>query len=327
MKKTDNISLSTKFVGLELKNPLIVSSSSLTMSLDTIKKCEESGAGAVVLKSIFEEQFIDKQKTSKIDHDYIKNLYQQKTLIDLEDYLSLIKEAKKNVDIPVIASLNCISNNPNYSDYLKQIEKAGADALEVNIAIMPKNFKQTPYEIETHLFKIIYEVNQSIKIPVIAKIGPFYTSIPRIAKGLKINGASAIVLFNRFYQPEIDTDDMRFCSKNRYSSPDDLNIALRWISILYNEIDAELVGATGVHDGLSAVKLLLAGATVIEFSSVLYLKGIDYVQTVIDGLRDWMKNNKYNSIDDFRGLLSQKNTKYPEFFERYEYLQSMERFE
>lgn len=327
MKKRKNIDLSTKFVGLELKNPLIVSSSSLTMSIDNIKKCEEAGAGAVVLKSVFEEQFIDKQKNSNIDHDYIQDLYKEKVLIDLDDYLSLIENTKKEVDIPVIASLNCISNNKNYSNYIKQIEKAGADALEVNIAIMPKNFKQTPYEIETHLFKIIYEINQSIKIPVIAKIGPFYTSIPRIAKGLKINGASAIVLFNRFYQPEIDTDEMRFCSKNRYSSPGDLNIALRWISILYNEVDAELVGATGVHDGLSVVKLLLSGATVIEFSSVLYLEGIEYVQTIINGLIEWMKENNYQKIEDFRGLLCQKNTKYPDFFERYEYLQSMERFE
>jgi len=327
MKKQKNIDITTQFVGLDLKNPLIVSSSGLTMSLSNIKQCEDAGVGAVVLKSVFEEQFIAQQKSSKIDHDYIKKLYKQKVLIDLDDYLSLIEDAKKGVDIPVIASLNCISNNKDYSSYIKQIEKAGADALEVNIAIMPKNFKQTPYEIETHLFKIIYEINQNIKIPVIAKIGPFYTSIPRIAKGLKINGASAIVLFNRFYQPEIDTFDMKFCSKNRYSSPEDLNIALRWISILYNEVDAELVGATGVHDGLSVVKLILSGASVIEFSSVLYLEGISYVQKILDGLIAWMQENNYNTIKDFRGLLSQKNAKYPDFFERYEYLQSMERFE
>jgi dihydroorotate dehydrogenase (fumarate) len=189
---------------------------------------------------------------------------------------------------------------------------------------MPKSFKQTPYEIETHIFKIIYEVRQNLKIPIIAKIGPYFTSIPKIAKGLNNNGASALVLFNRFYQPEIDIEEMTFKSRAVFSSASDLSVALRWISILYKETNMDLVGATGVHDGMGAVKVLLAGATAIELCSILYLRGMDYLEVMKEEMKKWMEKNELERIDQIRGVLSQRNSHYPELFERFQYIDSME---
>ena len=180
------VSLETKYVGLKLRNPFIISSSGLTVSVDKLKLCEKVGAGAVVLKSIFEEQFILEAGKGKKDNYRLfvenqKSFYEKNIFTPLEDHLKLIRQAKENIRIPVIASLNCISDNRYWEDFVKEIEKAGADALQVIVAMMPKSFKQTPYEIETHLYKIIYEISQHVKIPVIAKIGPYYTSIPKIA--------------------------------------------------------------------------------------------------------------------------------------------------
>lgn len=322
-------SLAVDYIGLKLKNPFIISSSGLTDSLDKLKKCEDIGAGAVVLKSIFEEQFvIEKGKGKKSEYQIFldnKNLFYDKgVFIPLEDYITLIADAKKSIDIPVIASLNCISDNRLWEDFVKDIQKAGADALEINVALMPKSFKQTPYEIEAHVFKIIYEVSQYVKIPIIAKIGPYFTSIPKIAKGLHNNGASALVLFNRFYQPDINLDELKFKSKAVFSSKNDLSIALRWISILYKEVNMDLVGATGVHDATGALKTLLCGAMAIELCSVLYQKGIETLRIIISDIEEWMEKNEMERISQFRGALSQRNNNFPELFERFQYIESME---
>jgi dihydroorotate dehydrogenase (fumarate) len=322
-------SLEVGYIGLKLKNPFIIASSGLTDSMDKLRLCEDFGAGGVVLKSIFEEQFvIERGKGKKTNYqifiDNQKQFYDKKIFTPLDEYIKFIADAKKTIDIPVIASLNCISDSSLYEGYLKEIEKAGADALEVNMALMPKSFKQTPYEIETHIFKIIYEVRQNLKIPIIAKIGPYFTSIPKIAKGLNNNGASALVLFNRFYQPEIDIEEMTFKSRAVFSSASDLSVALRWISILYKETNMDLVGATGVHDGMGAVKVLLAGATAIELCSILYLRGMDYLEVMKEEMKKWMEKNELERIDQIRGVLSQRNSHYPELFERFQYIDSME---
>ncbi len=322
-------SLEIDYLGMKLQNPFIISSSGLTDSLDKLRKCEDVGAGAVVLKSIFEEQFvIERDKGKKAAYQiFLENrdsFYNKNIFVPLDDYLELIAGAKKAIDLPVIASLNCISDCSLYEGYLKEMEKLGIDALEVNVALMPKSFKQTPYEIETHIFKIIYEISQQLKIPIIAKIGPYFTSIPKIAKGLNNNGASALVLFNRFYQPDIDIDEMSFKSRAVFSSESDLSVALRWISILYKEVNMQLVGATGVHDGMGAVKVLLAGATAIELCSILYKKGIDYLEIMKEDIRVWMKKNELERIDQFRGVLSQRNSNFPDLFERFQYIESME---
>lgn len=322
-------SLAVDYIGLKLKNPFIISSSGLTDSLDKLKMCEDIGAGGVVLKSVFEEQFvIEKSKGRRSDYQIFlenKNLFYDKgVFIPLEDYIRLIGEAKKSIDIPVIASLNCISDSRMWEDFVKDIQKAGADAFEINVALMPKSFKQTPYEIEAHIFKIIYEVSQHVRIPIIAKIGPYFTSIPKIAKGLHNNGASALVLFNRFYQPDISVEEMKFKSKAVFSSKNDLSIALRWISILYKEVNMDLVAATGVHDANGALKALLSGATAIELCSVLYLKGIESLRKIIADVENWMVKNEVSQISQFRGALSQRNNNFPELFERFQYIESME---
>ena len=299
------------------------------MSVPALKKCEKAGAGAVVLKSIFEEQLIAEEnpEDERIDQDFLEEFYRENLFITLDDYLKLVEDAKNTIKIPVIASLNCISYNDYWIDYIKKLEKSGADGVEVNIAIMPKSFKQTPYEIETHVFKIIYEISQHLKIPVVAKIGPFYTSIPKLVKGLHQNGAAAIALFNRFYQPDINLKNYEFVSKKKYSSPDDFSAAMRWISILYKEVNCDLIGATGIHDGISVIKAILCGAVATEICSTLYLNGLEYIKTMLKEIEAWMRKNKFETIQDLQGHLSQVNMNYPEFFERYQYLRAMEGLE
>ena len=321
--------LSINYIGLSLKNPLVISSSGMTMSVSGVKKCEKAGAGAVILKSVFEEQLIARENPNdeRIYQDFLKEFYQNQLFIELEDYLKLIEATKNSVKIPVIASINCISYKVSWDEYINRIEKCGADGIEINIPIMPKSFKQTPYEIETHVFKIIYEISQQLKIPVIAKIGPFYTSIPKLVKGLHQNGAAAIALFNRFYQPDINLDKYEFVSKKKYSSPDDFSSAMRWISILYKEVNCDLIGATGIHNGISVIKAILSGASATEICSTLYIHGLEYVKTILKDIKDWMKENNVKSIKEIQGKLSQKNINYPEFFERYQYLRAMEGLE
>ncbi|MGK7396705.1 MAG: dihydroorotate dehydrogenase-like protein [Candidatus Cyclobacteriaceae bacterium M3_2C_046] len=325
------IDLSTTYVGLKLKNPIIIASSNLTNSLPNILACEEAGAGAVILKSIFEEQLIAQEQKvgAKGDgfSDRVDNYYKNGLFLQLDNYVELIRQGKKEMKIPVIASVNCISAKNYWMPFLREIEKAGADALEVNVAVMPKSFKQTPYEIETHIFKIIYEISQHTKMPVLAKIAPYYTSIPKIARGLQKNGAASVVLFNRFYQPDIDPEGVKFKSKGKYSTENDLSISLRWISMLYKQIKCDLAGATGVHTGEGAIKLILSGASAIEICSVLYLKGMGYLDQLLLEMKGWLSKNQYESISQIQGILSQKNKDFPEFFERFQYIEAMEGME
>ncbi len=322
------VNLGVKYMGLNLKNPVIVSSCSLTHSAEGVKRCADAGAGAVVLKSLFEEQINadvkaleDKSVPSfhSEEYDYIR---QMALSTNADEYLKIIEDAKEKVDIPVIASLNCITGD-RWTEFAKYIEAVGADAIELNIALMPREFDEDPEKIEQHIYNIVSKVKHNINIPVAVKIGPYFTSLPRVAKGIRKAGASSLVLFNRFYQTDIDIHKMDLVSQNKYSSPAEMSNTLRWVSILYQKIGCSLVGNTGIHDGEGLVKQLLAGAKAVEICSTLYINGLGQIKIMLDDLQKWMIDKKYESIDEFQGRMSQKYSKQPEYFERQQYIRAL----
>ena len=315
-------------MGLNLRNPIIVSSSSLTRSAETVKRCADAGAGAVVLKSLFEEQINSDVKAladSSVstfhteEWDYIQRMGMD---MNADEYLKMIEETKEKVDIPVIASLNCVSND-KWTEFAKYIEAVGADAIELNIAVMPKQFDEDPDKIEKHIYSIISSVKHNVNIPVAVKLGPYFTSMPRVAKGVRKAGASALVLFNRFYQTDIDINTLSHESKNKYSTPAEMNNSLRWISLLYQQIGCSLVGNTGIHNGEGLIKQILVGARAVEICSTLYVNGLGRINFMLDDLTKWMIEKGYETLDDFRGKMSYKNSKQPDYFERQQYIKAI----
>lgn len=322
------VNLSAKYMDMNLRNPIIVSSCSLSHSVEGIRRLADAGAGAVVMKSLFEEQILaDTRKiemeATAVSHpeesDYLRQMgMSQKS----DEYLSIIEQSKEAVDIPVIASINCVSDS-GWTDYAKYIEAVGADGLELNIALMPKNFDQDAEEIEQRIYRIVERVKHIVNLPIAVKLGPFFTSMPRVASQIRSSGASALVLFNRFYQPDIDINTFEFQSKNRYSSPGEMYNSLRWIAILYKKIKCSLVANTGVHDGEGLIKQLLAGASAVQICSTLYINGLGQIENMLFDLQEWMLRNEYSHLDEFRGLISQKNALQPEYFERQQYIRAL----
>jgi dihydroorotate dehydrogenase (fumarate) len=318
--------LSITYMGLELRNPLIVSSSSLTNTVDKIKRCEDSGAGAVVLKSLFEEQ-IEAQTEAIEDEswpyphpeafDYVRQMGMR---LGQEEYLQLIANAKKAVSIPVIASLNCIT--PKWwNNYALEIAKAGADAIELNIAILPTDPEHTAEEIEKAYVRIVQGVARKVELPVAAKIGPYFTSLPQITRAVRDAGVSALVLFNRFYQMDIDIKKLQLKPGYHLSSPDEIYLPLRWISILSTQVGCELAASTGIHDGEGIIKQLLAGAQAVQVCSNLYQKGMERIEVMLGELGDWMDKQGYKTIEEFRGKMCMELSEKPEYYERLQYIQ------
>lgn len=318
------VNLSTKYLGLDLKNPIIVSSSGLTNSVEKIKKIEEMGAGAVVLKSLFEEQInyeagsmMNDDDTYPEAGDYIAN-YVKNTSVD--NYLDLIEQAKKAVEIPVIASINCVSAT-DWTSFAKRIEQAGADALELNIYIVAINKNMTSADYEQIYYDIVEEVSKKISIPIVVKLSYHFTNFVNIIDRLSVNGASGVVLFNRFYQPDIDIEKMQVSAADVFSTPSDIRHALRWVAIVSDKVrKIDISASTGVHDGEAAVKMLLAGATTVQVCSVLYEKGVEYIRTILTELEDWMKKKGHNEIDDFRAKMSARKLTNPARYQRAQFM-------
>ena len=320
--------LAASYMGLKIRNPLIVASCSLVNSVEGVQRCADAGAGAVVLKSLFEEQI--EAETKEIErhvwlaghaeaYDYVRRIGIE---TGAQDYLNLVEAAKKSVSIPVIASLNCIT--PQWwTDYAKRIEAAGADALELNISILPSDPRHTSHDIEDLYYKILEGVENSVKIPVAVKIGPYFTSIAAIAKELCNRGASALVLFNRFYQLDINVDKLSLVPGYRFSAPEEISLSLRWISLLAGRINCDLAATTGVHDASGVVKQLLAGASAVQLCSTLYMHGIGHLATMISNLEHWMDTHHFESIEQFRGKLSQQESDRPELYERLQYIKAL----
>jgi dihydroorotate dehydrogenase (fumarate) len=317
--------LSTRYMGLELRNPLIVGSCSLVKNVDGVEKCADAGAGAVVLKSLFEEQL--RVETAKAqEHFWLYGhseafQYVSKMAMPLgpREYLKLIEEAKAKVSIPVIASLNCIS--PKWwTDYAKQINAAGADALELNVSVMPSDPGRASEEIERIYLDIVEALKNMIEIPIAVKLGPYFTSVARMAEQLAGRGVSALVLFNRFYQIDIDIEKVEPAPGLRFSSPDEISIPLRWIALLAGRVKCDLAASTGVHDGTDFVKQLLAGATAVQVCSTLYVNGLGQIGKILKKVEAWMTEHGFAAIGDFRGKLSQMVSERPELYERLQYI-------
>lgn len=321
--------LSTSYLGLKLKNPLILSSSGLTSTIKSLKTAEEAGASAVVLKSLFEEDMTN--EVNKMGQDFDDMLhpeayaYLQETgmLYNADKYFELIKQAKKELNIPVIASLNCYSTEW-WLDYAVTVEKMGADALELNIGLMAHNFREDPDILEDKYVKIFKQVKKKISIPVAVKIGQNFTSIPNMVYRLHNAGADGIVMFNRFYNPDIDIDSMKMKTGTRYSTEAEFPPILRWTAIIASQLnDCSISATTGIHSWEQVAKILMAGADTAQICSVLYKNGIPHLSQILKGLENWMDTKGYNSIRDFQGSMESDSNVKEEFYERLQYLKSI----
>lgn len=319
--------LTTSYLGLKLKNPLIASSSGLTNSVEDIKEFEANGAAAVVLKSIFEEdirrEFEKDMQTMNKDSflypetmDYYDNYAEDDSLTN---YLKLISESKKAVDIPIIASVNCVSAE-KWPYYVEMLQDAGADALELNVFVMPSDFERTSEQNEKVYFDVVEEVKKYAKIPVSLKISYYSSNLGSFIQKLSNTGVDGLVLFNRFYSPDLDINNFDILSTNVTSSPKELSIPLRWMGIMYNRVGCDLAASTGVHDGEAVIKQLLAGATAVQMASVFYKNGKGILKDILNDLEKWMQEKDFKSIDEFRGKLSQEKTKNPAAYERMQFM-------
>jgi len=322
--------LSTKYLGLNLRNPIVVGSSGMTNSVKDLIEMENNGAGAVVLKSIFEEQILleaehklkKAQEDSMMyaDHsetfDYIDVHIKEK---ELTGYLDMIMEAKRKMQIPIIASVNAISAS-EWTNFARQIEQAGADAIELNIFVMPFNFNKSATENEEVYYTVLKKVKSLVKIPVSVKISPYFANLGSVIVNLEKNGADGVVLFNRFSSPDIDIKNMKVTVADVLSTPHELANSLRWIAVMSKRVKMDLAASTGIHDGEAVIKQLLAGATVTEVTSALYRHGAGYLSTMTNYLTDWMEDRGFNYVDQFRGKLSQAATENPDVYERMQFM-------
>jgi dihydroorotate dehydrogenase (fumarate) len=317
--------LSTTFMGIKIANPLIVASSGLTSTPDLIKECADNGAGAAVLKSLFEEQLVT-GKTTLINQDEMYFWYPQAMDFvntfskdeGIAEYLKLIEKAKKAVTIPVMASINCVTPR-EWPRFATEIENAGADGIELNIFIPPTNMDITGYKIEETYIDIIHEVRKHVRLPLAVKVGFYFTSLYRMLFKISNMDINSLVLFNRYYRPDIDIETLSVVAQNVYSSPHEITLSLRWIALLSGRIDKELVAATGIHDYQGVIKQILAGATSVQLCSTLYKNGVTYLRTMLDDLEGWMKLKGYSNLTAFRGLVA-KNEENTAAFERLQFM-------
>ena len=317
------INLETKYMGLSLKNPIIVGSCGLTGFLDKLKKLENYGAGAVVLKSIFEEQILmeaDSLRAAQPSHseatDYIT---QYTTHHNMDEYLQLIANAKKNLSIPVIASINCISSS-SWASFAGQIQDAGADGLEMNIFIMPADYDSEGETIEQTYFDIISNVREHVDIPIAVKMSHYFSGLANMIFKISLRGIGAIVLFNRFYSPDIDLKNMNLIISDAFSTTDEIALPLRWVGILSDLVKCDLAASTGIHDGDGVIKCLLVGAKAVQVASAIYKYGPEHIGIMLEQIETWMKEHHFASLEEFSGKLNQANIKNPSFFERAQFM-------
>lgn len=324
--------LSTEYLGLKLRSPLVPSAAQpLSEKLDNLKRMEDSGAGAVVLHSIFEEQLrqesleLHKYLTSHTDsYAEASSFFPEPEEFQLgpEGYLEFIRKAKQSVGIPVIGSLNAATPG-GWTDFARKIQQAGADALELNIYSIPTDPDLTSEAIENSYADIVRTVKSAVKIPVAVKISPFFTNMARMARMLDSAGADALVLFNRFYQPDIDLETLEVHPDVLLSTPQALRLPLRWIAILYGRVRADLAATSGIHRPEDVLKMLMAGAKVAMLCSVLLYHGIEYMRGILDKMKEWMEEHEYESVKQMQGSLSQMNVENPSDFERAQYIRSL----
>lgn len=326
--------LSTTYLGLRLRNPVVASASPLSKRIERAKKLDDAGIGAIVMFSLFEEQII--HESLELDHflnrgtesfpealSYLPDggMY----AVSPEKYLSHVAGLKKAVSVPVIGSLNGVSKG-GWTNYARRIEEVGADALELNLYFIPTDLDMTSDDIETMQVELVAEVKSAIKIPLAVKISPFVTSIPNFVKRLVDAGADGLVLFNRFYQPDFDLEELEILHSLDLSTPAEMRLPLRWISILSGKVDTDFALTSGVHSHTDVVKAMMSGAKVAMMASSLLHHGEQSVGPLLTALETWMKDHEYESIQQMQGSMSQQSVKEPAAFERANYMKVLGSF-
>ena len=318
--------LSVKYMGITLKNPVIVGANNLVSNVESLKQMEDAGASAIVFKSLFEEQLhMENLEYSNFIDEYIaQNSDETSPYPDLDvsgpkEYLFKLKKAKEILNIPLFASLNAVYDI-SWVDYAKQIEAIGVDGIELNFYTLPKEMESAEIDFVNWQFEIVKKIKESIKIPVAIKLSSFYNNPLAVIKRMDDMGADAFVLFNRFFQPDIDLEKEEMVFPYNLSSTGDYGLALRFAGLLYDRIDANICSSTGIFTGKDVAKLIMAGADTVQVVSVLYKEGIHHIENILKELADFMKNKGYNKLDDFRGKLSQARINDPFAYSRAQYL-------
>ncbi len=325
------VELNTTYLGLNLKNPLVASASPLSKKVDGVRRLEDAGVSAVVMYSLFEEQIV--HESHALDHylsrgtesfaealTYFPDLDNYN--VGPDSYLELIRKCKEAVDMPVIGSLNG-NTTGGWVDYARKIEEAGADALELNIYNIPTDPAITSAEVEQAYVDLVADVRKQIRIPLAVKLSPFFTSLPNLAQRLAGAGANGLVLFNRFYQPDLDIESLEVVPNLVLSTSDDLRLPLRWVAILYGRIQADLALTSGVHTAKDVVKALMAGARVAMTTSELLANGIGRSSAILADLSQWMEEFEYSSVQQMIGSMSQQAVADPGAFERANYMKAL----
>jgi dihydroorotate dehydrogenase (fumarate) len=326
--------LYTTYLGLSLKNPVVASASPLSKKIDRAKKLEQAGIAAIVMYSLFEEQII--QESLELDHYLSRgtNAYPEALTylpdggmygVSPEKYLNQVTGLKKAVSVPIIGSLNGVSKG-GWTNYAKKIQEAGADALELNLYYIPTDLEVTSNNIEDMQVELVAEVKSAISIPLAVKISPFVTSIPNFVKRLVDAGADGLVLFNRFYQPDFDLEELEIVHSLDLSTPTEMRLPLRWISILSGKIKTDFALTSGVHSHTDVIKAMMSGAKVTMMASSLLHNGEKSVGPILSELEDWMQQHEYQSIQQMQGSMSQKSVKEPAAFERANYMKVLGSF-
>ncbi len=326
--------LRTTYMGMELKHPIIASASPLAEKLDNIKRMEDAGAAAVVMFSLFEEQI--KHESAAIEHlitsgaeSYAESLSYFPDCDDYDtgpdEYLNLLRQATEAVDIPVIGSLNGITNE-GWVNTARMMQDAGASAIELNTFYIPAHLYITGREVEQRYIEVLKAVKESVTIPVALKLSPFFSAFGNMARQFDEAGADALVLFNRFYQPDFDLDRMEVAPDLELSTPSEIRLPLLWIAVLHGRINASIAATRGVHSPVEVVKYLMAGADVVMTTSALLRHGIGFLTTLVDGLEKWMEEKQYSSVGQLRGAMSQANCLDPSAFERANYIKILENY-
>jgi dihydroorotate dehydrogenase (fumarate) len=326
------VDLSTTYLGLQLKNPLVASASPLTGNLDSLRQLEDAGASAAVWPSIFEEQIEHEEEEIGRLYDMGTDSFAESVgsfLPAMEDYrigpeayLTQIEEAKKSISIPIIGSLNG-SSKGGWIRYAKMIQEAGADALELNVYFVPTDPKMTSTAVEERYVDLVAAVSESLSIPLGVKIGPFFSGLPQFAARLEEAGAQGLVLFNRFLEPDVDLEDLQFRPNLHLSTRNELRLPLRWIAILRDQLNVSLAATSGVHFTEDVIKALLVGADVVMMASVLLQRGPGYLKQMVEELENWLEEKEYESVEQLKGSMSRIRCSDPSELERANYMKAL----
>lgn len=318
--------LKTTYMGIELETPIVVAACSISSMTDRIVAAQEAGAGALVIRSLFEEQIQfeafrleDELAVGAESYPEALSYFPEIEHGQADEHLMWIEKSRKEVSMPLIASLNAVSPG-GWTEYAKQLESTGVNGLELNVYSVAADPNKSGSEIEAELYDIVEAVKAQVSIPVAIKLSPFYNSTSNVAAQLAERGADALVLFNRFLQPDIDPLEETLTNQMVYSSPEEIKLPLRWVALLFGRVETDLALNTGVHSGADAAKALLAGATVVQTASALLENGIPFLSTMLRQLEGWMDEHQYDNLDAFRGKLSQKEAPDPFAFERAQYV-------